>query len=143
MCPVCNQPMFAFELDGVEIDHCPQCEGTWLDAGELEQLSRMAGMDDGPVTIALERVVDGPRSKRRCPRCTNRLREIELGGDERITLDRCRRGHGLWFDRGELMLLVREHLNDSDDEGTVARYFGRLFNYSLRESTSQDAGSKP
>ena len=40
------------------------------------------------------------------------------------------------------MLLVREHINDTDDEGAVARYFGRLFDHSLRESTSQDAGSK-
>ncbi len=28
--------MVAFELEGVEIDRCLACEGTWLDAGELE-----------------------------------------------------------------------------------------------------------
>ena len=48
MCPVCREPMVALQLEGVEIDHCLACRGTWLDAGELEQLAEFSGADPGP-----------------------------------------------------------------------------------------------
>ena len=47
MCPVCRRPMVAFELEGVEIDRCVGCEGTWLDAGELEVIAETAGASRG------------------------------------------------------------------------------------------------
>jgi len=33
MCPACKEPLVVFELDGVEIDRCLRCGGTWLDDG--------------------------------------------------------------------------------------------------------------
>ena len=39
--------MVAFELEGVEIDRCVGCEGTWLDAGELEVIAETAGASRG------------------------------------------------------------------------------------------------
>ncbi|NQU42494.1 zf-TFIIB domain-containing protein, partial [bacterium] len=43
----------AFELEGVEIDRCPACGGTWLNAGEIEQIALKAGVTPGPLTRAL------------------------------------------------------------------------------------------
>ena len=37
-CPVCKNAMIVLELDEVEVDYCTECEGIWLDAGELELL---------------------------------------------------------------------------------------------------------
>ncbi|MCX5637555.1 MAG: zf-TFIIB domain-containing protein, partial [Planctomycetota bacterium] len=37
-CPVCKNAMITLELEDVEIDHCTDCGGIWLDAGELELL---------------------------------------------------------------------------------------------------------
>ena len=37
-CPVCKNAMITLELQEVEIDHCTDCGGIWLDAGELEML---------------------------------------------------------------------------------------------------------
>jgi Zn-finger nucleic acid-binding protein len=37
-CPLCARPLEAVERQGVEIDHCPSCNGLWLDAGELDAL---------------------------------------------------------------------------------------------------------
>ena len=37
-CPVCKSAMIVLELDEVEIDYCTDCQGIWLDAGELELL---------------------------------------------------------------------------------------------------------
>ncbi len=38
-CPRCDVPLVARENHGVTIDQCPQCEGIWLDKGELEILA--------------------------------------------------------------------------------------------------------
>ena len=39
-CPKCGMDLHTIELHGVKIDQCPSCNGMWLDAGELEQLTR-------------------------------------------------------------------------------------------------------
>jgi rubrerythrin len=39
-CPKCGMDLQTIELHGVKIDQCPSCNGVWLDAGELEQLTR-------------------------------------------------------------------------------------------------------
>ena len=40
-CPRCGGHLVEHEHHGVKIDTCPDCNGTWLDAGELEQLERL------------------------------------------------------------------------------------------------------
>ena len=39
-CPKCEGTLEAVIVDKVEIDVCNTCGGAWLDAGELEQLSK-------------------------------------------------------------------------------------------------------
>jgi uncharacterized protein len=45
-CPHCKDTVLVMsERQGVEIDHCPQCRGVWLDRGELDKLiERSAAM---------------------------------------------------------------------------------------------------
>ena len=122
MCPVCAEPMVVFELEGVEIDRCLGCRGTWLDAGELDQLARLEGIPHGTLTEAIEKA-DGKRDgKRRCPRCSSKLRIAAVGS---IEIDRCPRGHGLWFDPNEMESLIASHA--SGEEGAAARFFEKFF----------------
>jgi uncharacterized protein len=37
-CPICDIEMRTSIREEVEIDHCPQCRGVWLDRGELEKI---------------------------------------------------------------------------------------------------------
>jgi Zn-finger nucleic acid-binding protein len=38
-CPVCvEETLVISSREGVEIDHCPQCRGVWLDRGELDKI---------------------------------------------------------------------------------------------------------
>ncbi|HYW56561.1 MAG TPA: zf-TFIIB domain-containing protein [Polaromonas sp.] len=38
-CPTCpDSVLLMTERQGVEIDHCAQCRGVWLDRGELDKL---------------------------------------------------------------------------------------------------------
>jgi hypothetical protein len=38
-CPKCGHELHTIELREVSIDKCFQCNGTWLDAGELDKLA--------------------------------------------------------------------------------------------------------
>ena len=37
-CPKCGMDLTTIEFQGISIDRCPSCNGTWFDAGEVEQL---------------------------------------------------------------------------------------------------------
>jgi Zn-finger nucleic acid-binding protein len=37
-CPVCDVTLVISSREGIEIDHCPQCRGVWLDRGELDKI---------------------------------------------------------------------------------------------------------
>ena len=121
MCPVCDQPMVSFELDGVEIDRCLECGGTWLDAGELEMIAEAAGVAPGKLTEALDDRAGARHGKRPCVRCGARLRIVTVSG---VELDHCPRGHGLWLDRDEEKQVIASFADG--EEGAVARFFGEF-----------------
>ena len=100
-CTSCKEPMIVLELDQVEIDHCLSCTGIWLDAGELEILLG----DEEKATKALDNALslgETRPGKRRCPICGKHMDIIIAGAEHKVEIDRCRKHHGLWFDKGEL-----------------------------------------
>ena len=129
-CPACEALLVTYELEGVEVDHCPSCGGTWLDSGELEAIVEQAGACPGRLSEALERSGEEGRTDRRCPRCGRKMREVAVGERPSVQLDRCPRGHGLWLDRGELKA-VTEAFHDGE-EGSVARFFAELYSSELK-----------
>jgi uncharacterized protein len=38
-CPKCGMDLQTISLQGVQVDRCFNCHGTWLDEGELERLT--------------------------------------------------------------------------------------------------------
>jgi hypothetical protein len=40
-CPKCGMQLIEVDYKGIKIDKCSACQGIWLDAGELEALSRL------------------------------------------------------------------------------------------------------
>jgi len=137
MCPRCNEPLVAFELDGVEIDRCVTCSGTWLDAGELEWIAERAGVDPGPLSEALRAAAgSGQRTKLRCPRCGGRMSAMIVGSAPGVEIDRCRREHGLWFDAGEMEKIVASFAEG--EQGAVARFFADLYRYDVRSENKGD-----
>ena len=131
MCPDCHEPLVVIELEGIEIDRCVQCRGTWLDAGELEQIVELAGIEPGRVTAAMQAARRGRRGQRRCPRCNRRLDVITIGTDPAVEVDHCPIGHGLWLDAGEMRAIVRSF--SGGEEGVVAKFFADLFRHDLAE----------
>ena len=37
-CPICWETLQSINREGVLIDACPQCQGVWLDRGELDRI---------------------------------------------------------------------------------------------------------
>ncbi|MBI5025877.1 MAG: zf-TFIIB domain-containing protein [Nitrospirae bacterium] len=46
-CPKCGMKLIEIDYKGINIDKCSECEGIWLDAGELEAVSKLekSGLD--------------------------------------------------------------------------------------------------
>lgn len=108
-CPVCKNPMVILELDKVEIDYCPACKGIWLDGGELELLA-----ENTRGAISFESADNVKEKKYKCPICNRKMNKVEFEKSG-IIIDRCKNGHGLWFDKGELnSLLSIKELNHNN-----------------------------
>ena len=124
-CPVCRTAMIVLELNEVEVDYCCDCEGIWLDAGELELLLGDATASEG--LIGSFQPAKTPEKKRKCPICLHKMDKVLIGNaaDKQELIDRCGRNHGLWFDRGELQEVLK--MGHFDDEGRVQTLLGELF----------------
>ena len=105
-CPVCERPIVALELNDIEVDHCLNCGGVWLDPDEMdlllegspgrEEIRDNMHPDDG-----------GGEKVLSCPLCSKKMEKLRVeraGGWLRI--DRCVTGDGTWLDGGELHALV-------------------------------------
>lgn len=140
MCPECGKPMIVLELEGIELDHCLECGGTWLDAEELEWLHEVAGTAPGAVRASLAETRRRTQPKRKCPRCRKKLDVVTIGKSPAVEVDRCSRGHGLWLDRGELQAIVEAFGSDmeSSDVGALARKLAEFFQYDLNSSLMGD-----
>ena len=42
-CPKCGMDLTELEYQGITLDRCVTCNGTWFDAGEMEQLLKEQG----------------------------------------------------------------------------------------------------
>ena len=40
-CPKCGMELIEIDYKGIKVDKCSECEGIWLDAGELEAISKL------------------------------------------------------------------------------------------------------
>jgi hypothetical protein len=124
-CPVCREPIIVAEYDGIEIDCCAECQGVWLDAGELELLfgdpQQGASFLNGGAPHG-----HSQEKRRRCPICRRKMSKAVTRGDHPVTYDRCSRGHGIWLDKGELELILA-HGVAHEGGGRVTAHLREVF----------------
>lgn len=98
ICPRCkNQELIVADHRGIEVDQCPQCQGMWLDYGELDQLEDLVlDQDDIKGTI----VYSPLKSELLCPKCEQPMQRFSYRAYD-LELDLCEQGHGTWLDAGE------------------------------------------
>lgn len=119
-CPACKASMAILEYNGVELDFCFSCKGSWLDAGELGLI--LNGVPDRPDDMKLEKASKG---KRRCPRCGSRML-VGLAPATGVEVDACPAGHGVWLDAGELGQVARSR-GASERAASVAAFCADVF----------------
>ena len=115
-CPVCTNAMITLELEDVEIDYCTDCGGIWLDSGELELL---LGEPEKAGNLIKSFKVNSQCSEkiRKCPICDRKMQKIIVGDSTPVLLiDKCGKGDGLWFDRGELYDIFKRAKLDSENK---------------------------
>jgi len=97
--------MIIVEYRQIELDVCAACKGVWFDAEELELLLESLGLESAE--LGRPPAAKPAEAARKCPCCRARMAKVLMGPGEGVLIDRCKRGHGLWFDGGELDVVIR------------------------------------
>ena len=114
-CPHDGSQLQAVDVRGIEIDKCHQCDGLWLDHGELKSLREL---DLGDIEEELEDKYGNPAVESgeisgymRCPRCGEKgrlMRHHVSYFHAPVQVDRCQQCHGMWLDDQELNSLMAD-----------------------------------
>ena len=82
----------------IEVDHCPSCNGRWLDHHELDELEKTVASteEERRATIAYG---EKP-SELKCPVCEKKMTAFNYRAYD-LELDTCPEEHGFWLDAGE------------------------------------------
>jgi Zn-finger nucleic acid-binding protein len=132
-CVRCDLSLEPHLYEGVEIDRCPKCNGSWLDAGELTKIIETRDVMVAPDVIqetlglAFKGTREGEvRSPERCPKCRKVMLAVNYDYSSGIMLDRCPDDHGLWLDGDELLKVQghREHWDQqaAENQGDWAAF---------------------
>lgn len=97
-CPRDQVELIVEHHHGIEVDRCPQCNGRWLDDGELSQLEATVTSTEEQRTGMIEYA--DRESALTCPACGGRMTAFNYRAYN-LELDACEQRHGLWLDAGE------------------------------------------
>jgi len=108
-CPSCSQPMKPVRIGKTAMQQCAPCGGSWLTTNAFTALctdqearaavSSSPGLDAVARTPAPVRL--GHVRYRRCAACKSLMNRVNFGRVSGVVIDLCK-GHGVWFDDGEL-----------------------------------------
>lgn len=82
---------------GIEVDHCPTCNGRWLDHDELDMLEATVA-DEATRRATIEYAKR--QSDLKCPKCDKTMRAFNYRAYN-LEIDTCEDEHGFWLDAGE------------------------------------------
>ena len=94
-CPECQDYFHVLQINNIEIDCCKKCESLWFDPKELQIVMNT---DNDMMKDALH----AGKSKYKCPVCQTKLQQRSFLFPERLVVDICPDGHGVYFEKGEL-----------------------------------------
>ena len=110
-CPRCDVALDEKKLKDIEVDHCPQCKGLWLDFHELDQLEDHSMDDDdskGMVEYARR------ESDISCPHCHAVMETFNYRAHN-LPIDHCKNQCGYWLDEGEekkVLDIMKQRIQD-------------------------------
>ena len=96
-CPRCKVALNEKKFKDIDVDHCPQCKGLWLEFHELDQLEDHS-MDSDDTKGMLEYA--RRESDISCPHCDELMETFNYRAHN-LPIDHCTNEHGYWLDEGE------------------------------------------
>lgn len=112
-CPRCKTELKVEDHKGIEVDQCPQCQGMWLDYGELDQLEDLV-LDEDEIKGTI--VYSPLKGELLCPHCEKPMQRFSYRAYN-LELDLCEQGHGTWLDAGEedrVLEIMGQRIKDLD-----------------------------
>ena len=97
-CPRDSATLLVEHHQGIEVDHCPACNGRWLDHHELDELESRTAPHENQRRATIE-YARRP-SDLNCPVCDKQMRAFNYRAYN-LELDTCEDQHGFWVDAGE------------------------------------------
>jgi Zn-finger nucleic acid-binding protein len=94
-CPRCSAEL----VDAGSVRGCAACGGQWVRAEVLQDMTTTMQITARPIRMQWRRDQHETLS---CPTCGEAMEMWKL---YEVPIDRCQR-HGLWFDNGELMMVL-------------------------------------
>lgn len=124
-CPRCKVELKTEDYRGIDVDRCPQCQGMWLDYGELDQLEdEVLDRDDIKGTL----VYGSFKGDLPCPKCGRPMSAFSYRANN-LQLDLCEQGHGTWLDAGEekrVLDLMEQRIKDLDRKSRAEAEWGGM-----------------
>lgn len=118
-CPKCKKPMRVKNTQGIEIDECADCKGTWFDRDELRRVKDHTNGDLNWMDFELWkhperfRVAEKPVG---CPRCAVSMVSIEYD-KTRVEVDYCIQCRGVWLDADEFEKIIEALTQELESKG--------------------------
>ena len=146
LCPRCKVDLRVEKHAGIEVDHCPTCNGRWLDHHELDALEATvpSSPEERRATVQYAR----RQSELACPTCGTRMTAFNYRAYN-LEIDTCEEAHGFWLDAGEEGLVrdvmeerVRGLARAASAEESWGRVLGRIGNKSVWDNIKRKLGGR-
>lgn len=125
-CVRCQGALKELSFPGTDvlIDRCVECQGVWLDRGELQILKRLLAKllpKDQPhmnerAQVLLTEVEIAGEQRFKCPKCESKLWHLKRNG---MIVEMCSSCNGMWFDAGELTVLLEVYRKFDANDGEL------------------------
>ena len=136
-CPRCKTEMELEVVEGIELDICYSCGGTWYDREELEEHLAKASGESSEDDAGAAAKADWQRKDAmylKCPKCGRPMNRVNFGRRSGVIVDVCG-PHGVFLDAGEL-----EQIGSFEGSGKadMARHDERRFQEAKEKQDKRD-----
>ncbi len=137
-CPRDDTELLIEHHHEIEVDHCPTCNGRWLDHHELDLLEATVAPDEEQRRATIE-YAKRP-SELDCPVCGKRMRAFNYRAYN-LEIDTCEEEHGFWLDAGEegqVRDIMEERVRGLNRSASAEEAWGKFLGRVGRKSVWND-----
>ncbi|MGB2694001.1 MAG: zf-TFIIB domain-containing protein [Dehalococcoidia bacterium] len=141
-CPRDGSELVEERHQDIEVDHCPTCNGRWLDEDELDLLESSVAPDEDHRRATIE-YAKRP-SELNCPVCGEQMRAFNYRAYN-LEIDTCPEAHGFWLDAGEegsVRDIMEERVRGLERAASAEQSWGKFLGRVGRRSVWNDIKRK-